>query len=253
MIQVPAHFGRALFIQQEEIMNSKQKKTSIIIIASLIILVAAVLLIRNQSNNKNNTTETEETKVASYNEETLITENLVLTSLTKSTGNFPEDGSDEFLENMLCATFENKAEETLQYAKINVTIDEQVYTFEISTIPPGEMVHAYEMNKSSAPETMNEVKAEAEYVVYFQEEPSLSKKKLEITVTDGTVTVKNISEKDIDKEISIFYKNVTGETYMGGITYRLRIDGLKAGEEKSGYASHASESGTRIMFVTYGN
>ena len=56
----------------------------------------------------------------------------------------------------------------------------------------------------------------------------------------------------MDKEISVFYKTASGDTYIGGITYRLRVPaGLAAGEEYLGNAKHASEKMSKVMFVTY--
>lgn len=176
---------------------------------------------------------------------------LKLTGLAAATGNFPEDGSDAFVENMLSATFVNEGEKTLQYAKIHVTVDGQVYTFEFSTLPQGKQVRAFDMGMQTAPESVEEMSAAAEYLVFFPEEPSTCADQLEVTMHDGYLTVKNISGQDIAGEISIFYKNVTGGIYMGGITYRVRINGLRAGETVNGYSSHASGTQSELMFVTY--
>jgi hypothetical protein len=51
----------------------------------------------------------------------------------------------------------------------------------------------------------------------------------------------------------LHYKNAQGDIYVGGITYRVRLAGLKAGEEATVYADHASEKYTQVMFVEYGN
>ena len=65
--------------------------------------------------------------------------------------------------------------------------------------------------------------------------------------------MKNVSEKAITKEVSIYYKNKLNENYFGGITYRVRIDGLEPGEEISGFSSHAQKNSSEVMFITYGN
>jgi len=177
---------------------------------------------------------------------------LILTGLSGATGNFPEDGSDDFVIDMLSATFRNDGAKTLQYAKIHVTVDGAAYTFEISTLPVGKTLRAFDMNKTAAPQTVKTVSAEAEHLVFFAEEPTLDADRLAITVKNGAVTVKNISSEDINTEISIYFKTVSGSTYMGGITYRVRVGALKAGTEVSGYSSHASANGTEVLFVTYG-
>ena len=178
---------------------------------------------------------------------------IVLTGLAEATGNFPEDGSDEFLMSMLSATFRNDSEATLQYGKVNLTVNGIVYSFEFSTVPPGQTVRAFDLNKKEVPASIGTIEAMVEYMVFFPEEPQRYEEKLQIEVDNGAIRVKNISGEDIPGEISLFYKNKYSGTYMGGITYRLRISGLKAGEEVSGYASHAQKNATEIMFVIYDN
>lgn len=179
---------------------------------------------------------------------------LKLTGLSEAAGNFPEDGSDEFVEKMLSATFTNEGEDIIQYASVQVMIGEERFSFKFSTLPAGKSVRAFEMEKKDISEVACMISAEAEYIAFFQEEPSVHEEALDITVSDGMISVKNISETETDKEISVFYKNVSGDTYLGGITYRLRIPaGLAPGEEYRGSAMHASEKMTKVMFVTYGN
>lgn len=178
---------------------------------------------------------------------------LILTKLSEVTGNFPEDGKDEFVESMLSATFFNEGEQTIQYASVRVTIGEEIFTFTLTTLPAGKSVRVFEADKKELAEASGTISAALESFAYFQEEPSVHEDELEITVSDGAISVKNISGKDINKEISVFYKTVSGDTFIGGITYRLRVPaGLAAGEEYKGNAMHASEKMSNVMFVTYG-
>lgn len=177
---------------------------------------------------------------------------LKLTALSEVTGNFPEDGSDEFVESMLSATFLNEGDKAIQYASVKVTVGEETFSFVFSTLPAGKSVRVFEADRKECVGSEDTVSAEIESIVYFQEELSIYENDLEITISDGVISVKNISERDMDKEISVFYKTVSGDTYIGGITYRLRVPaGLAAGEEYLGNAKHASEKMSKVMFVTY--
>lgn len=179
---------------------------------------------------------------------------LKLTGLSETAGNFPENGSDDFVEKMLSATFVNEGEKTIQYASVQVSIGKEQFSFTFSTLPAGAGVHVYEKDKKAVSLNSDTISAEAEYIAYFEEEPSLYEKELEIKVTDGMIAVKNISKSNIDKEISVYYKTVSNGFFVGGITYRFRIPGgIDAGEEYSGSALHASEKTTKVMFVTYEN
>lgn len=178
---------------------------------------------------------------------------LKLTKLSEVTGNFPEDGSDEYVESMLSATFLNEGDKAIQYASVKVTVGEETYSFEFSTLPEEKTVRVFEANKKNLTGVPGAILAEIETIAYFQEEPSIYENDLEITISDGVICVKNISEKDINKEISVFYKTVSGDTFIGGITYRFRVPaGLAAGEEYKGIAMHASDKASKVLFVTYG-
>lgn len=175
-----------------------------------------------------------------------------LTEIKDVSGRFLEDGSGDVMEKMLSATFANTSDTTLQYGNIILNIDGNEYEFTISTLPPKAIVEAYEINRKTAPECIDSVSATANNLAFFQEEPQSYGESLSIFIEDGGITLENISGKDINKEISVFYKNYDGKKYIGGITYRVRVPGLKAGETIRMAAGHAAEE-TRIMFVTYGN
>lgn len=178
---------------------------------------------------------------------------LKLTKLSEVTGNFPEDGSDEYVESMLSATFLNEGDKAIQYASVKVTVGDETYSFEFSTLPEEKTVRVFEENKKNLTGVPGAILAEIETIAYFQEELSIYENDLEITISDGVICVKNISEKDISKEISVFYKTVSGDTFIGGITYRFRVPaGLAAGEEYKGIAMHASDQASKVLFITYG-
>ena len=177
---------------------------------------------------------------------------LVLTGLSAASGTFPEDGSDTPISNVLCATFSNNGSAPLQYAAANVLLNGTDYSFQISTIPAGGTVHAFDLDMQEAPDSIDEVTATAEHIVFFPEELSVDAQRLKISFADGTIEVKNISGEAIDQEISIYYKTVVNGVYLGGITYRARVGALAAGQEVIGHSSHA-RGDSELMFVTYGS
>ena len=75
--------------------------------------------------------------------------------------------------------------------------------------------------------------------------------KLEVQILNGAINVTNISDEDITGRLAICYKNVAAGVYYGGITYRIVLEGgLKAGEIRQMTASHFSETGSEIMFIS---
>lgn len=181
-----------------------------------------------------------------------IKDNVFLTSLYSASAEYPEDASDEYVENVLCAEFTNDSSRTVEYMTAAVTIDGIEYSFAVTTIPPNETVRAFEKERKIAPEKAQNVSVSGEYLIFFTEEPSVFGETLEFVYQNGTIVVKNISNSDISSDIVVYYKTKTDDIYYGGITYRLRITGgLEAGESFNGYAPHSSETDTKVMFVDY--
>ena len=90
-------------------------------------------------------------------------------------------------------------------------------------------------------------------VAYFQNKPKTYADKLEIQPLDGGLNVTNISDKDIDDEIIIYFKDCSGDMLMGGITYRGRIEGgIKAGEICQLMSDNFTETNTKVVFITIG-
>ena len=240
-------------------MRKRKGKTILMIAAILIVLaiILAVCLLRPRTSDteipsQGMPSEASEQKTGLSQDPIYLGKGLKLTALSEVTGNFPEDGSDEFVASMLSATFLNEGDKAIQYASVKVTVGEETFSFVFSTLPAGKSVRVFEADRKECVGSEDAVSAEIESIVYFQEEPSIYDSDLEITISDGVISVKNISERDMDKEISVFYKTVSGDTYIGGITYRLRVPaGLAAGEEYQGNAKHASEKMSKVMFVTY--
>ena len=191
------------------------------------------------------------TPIATPNPSIDVGEGIKLEKLSFACGNYPEDGSDEFLPDVLCATFTNEGTKTLQYANVNVTVDGNQYYFAFSTLPPGESVCVFESNRARTPLTADESTVKPEVVLCFDNEPDLMKDQLEIEVENGYISVKNITSEQLIGELIVYFKNTSGSSYLGGITYRVRITNIDAGEIVSGYSSHAFKDCSEIMFVEF--
>lgn len=177
---------------------------------------------------------------------------LRLVGMVSATGNFPEDGSDVFLPNMFCITVENTTDRMLRTASVSLTVNGQTYIFDMNSIPAGATVRVYEKNRAAAPNAFYEFRAECSYAVFLETEPTVGEDRLQITVQDQGITVKNTGDEDITHDIFVYYKSRYDGVYVGGITYRVSIKGLRAGDEVTAYAAHALESYSEVVFVEYG-
>lgn len=175
-----------------------------------------------------------------------------LARLYTATGYFPEDGSDEKVEDVLVAAFTNTTDQTLEYMTATLTVNGKEYAFKLTTIPPKKSVYVFNDAAEQAPAQVTALDAAVGYQTFFAETPSVKADTLSFTCQTGTIVAKNISDKDIKSDIFVYYKSTAEGGYLGGITYRFRITGgLKAGESFNAYAPHAYAHMTEIMFVTY--
>lgn len=179
--------------------------------------------------------------------------NLTIRNIGAYTGAYVEDGSNDIVSNVLMLVVDNSGEEAVQYAEITLPTENGDAKFTLSTLPAGESVVLLEQNRMTYTGKEDASMAFSSNVAFFSEPLSLYEEKLKLQILDGAINVTNISGEDISEDIVIYYKNAAADIYYGGITYRVRIeDGLKADEIKQIMASHFSDSGSKIMFVTVG-
>ena len=171
--------------------------------------------------------------------------------VSRYAGIFVEDGSDEIVSDVFAITVVNNSDKMLQYAQVMITCGGEDYTFDMSTVPAGARAQVLEKDKKALPEDLSGAQTVLTTVTEFQETPSVYENVFELTPSEYSVGIKNISKSDISGDIYVYYKTKVGDLYMGGITYRAKVTDLAAGEEKSAYASHFFGADSEILFVTY--
>lgn len=175
---------------------------------------------------------------------------LKVVSVGKYAGYYVEDGSDETVSDVCAITVENTSDKTVQYANLAVIVAGETYEFDVTTLPAGARAQLLELNRKAAPETTSGLSAVTVMYGAFEEEPSLNSDVLEITGEDTAITVTNISDKDLG-QIYVYYKVAYDNLYIGGITYRVGISSLAAGQSATCYAGHYTVDYASIMFTTY--
>lgn len=178
---------------------------------------------------------------------------LCVTNLGSYTGKYVEDGSDEEVSDILMLKLENRGEEPVEYAVLQMQIDDEVAEFTISALMPGAEVILLEKNRMEFDNSFDYTKTPISCVNYakYLNPLELHEEQLSIQLLDGAVNVINISDTDIPGNITIYYKNKDNGVYLGGIAYRITIEGgIAAGEISQKMASHISASNSEILFVT---
>lgn len=176
---------------------------------------------------------------------------IVISEIAPYSGPFLEDGSDEQVTDVMSITVTNNGAEPIQYVKIILECEDGEAVFELTTLMPGESVIALEMSRRIYSDADSSAAVRMENLAFFQTEVSLYEDQLQIQPLDGGFNISNISDEDITGDIYIYYKHKSEELYMGGITYRGRIEGgLKAGEIRQIMSTHFSADDSEVMFIT---
>ena len=181
-----------------------------------------------------------------------LTDMIAVEQIYTATGYFPEDGSDEAIENVLAVKLSNSSDRTLEYLSFSLIVNGEISKFTAATVPAGKNIYVFAAERSTAPTELTTIESAVEFEIYFSNELSAKTDTLSYEVQNGTIVVTNISDRDILSDIVVYYKSTAEDGYLGGITYRLRISGgLAAGESFNGYAPHAYAHMTEIMFTQY--
>lgn len=176
---------------------------------------------------------------------------LTLMNVSHYAGAFVEDGSDDVVADVMAVTVRNDGDKTVQYAHVTLTVGETGYEFDVTTLPVGASAQLLELSRQTMPDSTDGMTAEVSACAVFETEPSLCADALSIETQDTAITVTNVSGSDITGQIYVYYKIAYGDLYLGGITYRVGTNGLKAGESTTCYAGHFSTDYSKLMFATY--
>ena len=241
----------------------KSKILPALIAVAAVLLVAVCFFLRKEhdvpedlrENQTILTEQAEQTAQAEFTEPPRISlkNDMEILDIGAYTGIYMEDGTDEVVSGVLMMKLVNNGQDTVEYAKITMDIGEETAEFTVSTLKPGDTIVLLEKNRMAYDKTVDYSGAQivCENLALFQEPLSLHEDKLTIQILDGAINVINVSNQDIPGRISIYYKNKAAGIYYGGITYRITLEnGLKANEIRQVMASHFSDTGSEIVFVT---
>ena len=173
---------------------------------------------------------------------------LKITAMGGYSGSFVEDSSDENVQGVFAVVIQNTSDYPLKLAKILITDTEgNEYSFKLSTLPANTSAIVMEESKAiySPHITVDTIEASESYLDYL----SLNEEYISLSVKDGNLTVKNISDTDFTA-VYVRYKNFTnGNVYLGGITYSVTFNDLKSGDEATLGTSHLYLDKSAILMV----
>lgn len=173
---------------------------------------------------------------------------LKLESIGKYSGLFIEDGTDDPIENCLSIVVTNTSTNALQLAYVTLKVNEtEEANFMVTNLPAGTSTMVLERDRRVYKES--DVYKIDDLSVGFMEGASLMEDTFGITGEDGKLFVKNKSDKSY-KKVYVYYKYVQmGGAYLGGITYRVPVENIGAGEMVEVIAGHWREGASRLSMI----
>ncbi len=151
----------------------------------------------------------------------------------------------------LAVVAENVSDVDVEYALLTVKSRNNSFTFNISVL----------LHETKAVLICNEAVGfdsreiytgwKTENIVNFKKTPVMNNDKFEIYVTDGSISIKNISGNDITSDILIYYKQKQDNLLNGSATHRIRVSGLKAGAQTYVKANNLNKNNCQIIFTEY--
>lgn len=176
--------------------------------------------------------------------------NLDILSIGQYEGKFVEDGSDDKKDNVLAIVVKNTSDKTIPSGEIKLR--------KIGTSKSIKFIFTNLKAGSSAlvMESTGEVNfnGENKYVyisssVNTEESTSLMEDKIEVTTKDKNITVKNLTDKNLNT-VYVYYKIVTdGNCYLGGITYRAKFENVKGEKSVTADTLHFSNKNSEIIKI----
>lgn len=176
--------------------------------------------------------------------------NLDILSIGQYEGKFVEDGSDDKKDNVLAIVVKNTSDKTISSGEIKLR--------KIGTSKSIKFIFTNLKAGSSAlvMESTGEVNfnSEDKYVyvsssVNTEDSTSLMEDKIEVTTKDKNITVKNLTNKNLNT-VYVYYKIVTdGNCYLGGITYRAKFENVKGEKSVTADTLHFSNKNSEIIKI----
>ena len=151
----------------------------------------------------------------------------------------------------LAVVVENVSGKDIEYAQLSVNTRSKVLTFKISALLKG--TKAVLLCNEEVGMDTNEIYSlwQTKDIIYFEKSPAIDNEKLDINITKGSISVKNISGTDIDGDIIIYYKDKKDALVNGSVTYKIRISGLKSDSETFIKTPDIDETNCQIIFTEY--
>ena len=162
-------------------------------------------------------------------------------------GPFFENGSDIVVENAFAAVVTNSSSSIISNGKLILKAGDRQINFTISYLP--ERSTAVIVNDEN---TTFQKDAQVSFVSFTGSTATSQdiKDVLDVQTSDGSISVKNITQDSVS-DINIYYKNKVKGIYYGGIAYRSYLSYLDPDQQSNLIAQHFSDGLAEIVYYSY--
>lgn len=176
--------------------------------------------------------------------------NMEIVSIGDYSGKFMEDGSDENKDSLLAMVIKNTSEEVIDYGEVTLKISGKSNTikFKVTNLKPGACTLVMESSGKV------EYNPEDKYIYINSKSNMISElstmdSDIAVTTEDKKITVKNLSDKNLNT-VYVYYKTISpGNCYLGGITYRAKFEKVEGGKTVSVNTVHFSNANSEILKI----
>ena len=194
-------------------------------------------------------TETTEASEEELENAFLLKEGVYVLELFSFSGQFVEDGSNEDVKKIAAVRIVNTSDVAFQLLDFTLKTEGGKFKFRATTLLPGtRMTVLNSERKQFDGEKIESGKITLE--APFTEAPSIRSDKLKISFTDGFINAQNISDEKLEN-IYIYYKSTDDYGFFGGITYRVHIEEIEAGNIVQARTKNIRSDSSQIVFVTF--
>ncbi len=159
-------------------------------------------------------------------------------------------GIDEYYGN-LAVVVENVSDIDVEYALLTVKTRTETLTFNVSALLSGTKAVLLCNESVGADSDESYTAWQTENMILFENPPVMNEDKIEVSLADGSISLKNISGEDITSDIYIYYKDKKDDLLNGSVTYKTSVAGLKADALTYIKAEGLNANNCQIIFTDY--
>lgn len=173
---------------------------------------------------------------------------LILNDIARYSGQFIENGTDEYVSDIFAILLSNGSGTDIEYATLSFTAsDGRPLTFTLSNLPKDGSIIVLEANKTPY-SPIQSLSLDSQQIVNMPTMSTMSDS-LYISSSDNKIALSNTTTENLDN-ICVYYKYLyDSKTLLGGITYQCRIGSIATGSGVSASPSHYLSDSSRIMQI----